>query len=134
MQSVQASLNAKLLIVIDDDPLVLDALEGLLRKWGYDVLTAASDAAALAKLTERRRSPDLIICDYHLSGGMTGIEAIRRLRRAFLIPAFLVSADAAVAESAQARALGIRVLRKPLDVAALRATLRQALRKAVPRQ
>jgi two-component system, sensor histidine kinase len=98
------------------------------------VLTAASDAAALAKLTERRRSPDLIICDYHLSGGMTGIEAIRRLRRAFLIPAFLVSADAAVAESAQARALGIRVLRKPLDVAALRATLRQALRKAVPRQ
>jgi CheY-like chemotaxis protein len=134
MQSIQAGVNAKLLVVIDDDPLVLEAMEGLLRQWGYEVVTAASDGSALAKLAERRRSPDLIVCDYHLSGGTTGIEAIGSLQRAFPIPAFLISADGAVAESAQVRDIGVPVLRKPLDVKVLCTTLRQALHKVAPRQ
>jgi len=134
MQSIEADVNAKLLVVIDDDPLVLDAMGGLLRQWGYEVVTAASDGSALAKLAERGRSPDLIVCDYHLSGGTTGIEAIGSLRRAFPVPAFLISADGAVAESAQAGDIDVPVLRKPLDVKVLRATLRQALRKVAPGQ
>ena len=50
-----------LIAVIDDDPLVLEAMAGLLRNWGYEVLTAATDRAALDALDERRRPPDLII-------------------------------------------------------------------------
>jgi CheY-like chemotaxis protein len=69
----------------------------------------------------------LIVCDYHLSGGVTGIEAIGRLRGAFQIPAFLITSEAAAAELAQAGALGIQVLRKPADPKILRAMLRQAL-------
>jgi CheY-like chemotaxis protein len=127
MQSFQAGENAKLIAVIDDDPLVLEAMGGLLRKWGYDALTAATTRAALGELAERGRPPDLIVCDYHLSGGVTGIEAIARLRGAFRIPAFLITSEAAAAELAQAGALGIEVLRKPADPKILRAMLRQAL-------
>jgi CheY-like chemotaxis protein len=102
-------------------------MAGLLRKWGYEVLTAATDRAALGALDERGRPPDLIVCDDHLSSGLTSIEAIERLRGAFRISAFLITGDAAVAELVQVGALGIRVVRKPADPNILRATLRQAL-------
>jgi CheY-like chemotaxis protein len=124
---VSGRRERELIAVIDDDPLVLEAMAGLLRKWGYVVLTAATDRAALDALDERGRPPDLIVCDYHLSNGLTGIEAIERLRGAFRIPAFLITGDAAVAELAQAGALGIRAVRKPADPNILRAMLRQAL-------
>ena len=55
------------------------------------------------------------------------MEAIERLRGAFRIPAFLITGDAAVAELAQAGALGIRAVRKPADPNILCAMLRQAL-------
>ena len=127
MKSLQAASSAKLIAVIDDDPLVLEAIGGLLRNWGYQVLTAATDRSALGELAERGRPPDLIVCDYHLSGGVKGVEAIERLRDAFRIPAFLLTSDAAAAELAQTGALDIQVLRKPADPKILRANLRQAL-------
>jgi two-component system, sensor histidine kinase len=88
---------AKLVVVIDDDPLILEATEGLLRSWGCCVVTAQSCDEALVRLaeTEAGRRPDVIVCDYQLSRGMTGVDAIERLRSAFgKIPALLVSADA----------------------------------------
>jgi CheY-like chemotaxis protein len=127
IQSFQAGSHAKLIVVIDDDRFVLEAMGGLLRKWGYEVLTAATDRVALAQLAERRRAPDLIVCDYHLSDGVTGVEAIERLRGALPIPAFLITSDAAAAEAVQAGAQGIHVVRKPADVKVLRAMLRQVL-------
>jgi CheY-like chemotaxis protein len=87
----------KLVVVIDDDPLVLEATGGLLRSWGCFVVTAESCDEALESLaeTEAGRRPDLIVCDYQLSRGLTGVDAIERLRSAFgKIPALLVSADA----------------------------------------
>jgi len=94
-QTAQGVSALKLVVIIDDDLLVLDAIEGLLRSWGFRVVTAASDSAALARLAELRQSPHLIICDYHLSDGTTGIEVIERLRNTYHIPAILISGDVA---------------------------------------
>src|SRR5262249_42377992 len=71
---------AKLVVVIDDDPLILEATEGLLRSWGCAVVTAESCDEALVRLaeTEAGRRPDLIVCDYRLSRGLTGVDAIER--------------------------------------------------------
>jgi len=83
--------------VIDDDPLVLEATGGLLRSWGCCVVTAQSCDGALVCLaeTEAGRRPDLIVCDHQLSRGLTGVDAIERLRSVFgKIPALLISADA----------------------------------------
>ena len=45
--------------------------------------------------TEAGRQPDLIVCDYQLSRGLTGVDAIERPRGTFgKIPALLISADA----------------------------------------
>jgi CheY-like chemotaxis protein len=95
---VMKATHAKLVVVIEDDPLVLEATGGLLSSWSYCVVTAKSCDEALVRLaeTEAGRRPDLIVCDYQLSRGL--VDAIERLRSAFRsaseIPALLISADA----------------------------------------
>src|SRR5499427_8959932 len=75
--------DRKLVVVIDDDPLVLEGMCGLFRSWGYHLLVAGTDDEALAGIADRDRPPALIVSDYHLSGGKTGIEVIEALRRTF---------------------------------------------------
>ncbi|HEY0337060.1 MAG TPA: ATP-binding protein, partial [Burkholderiales bacterium] len=69
-------------VVVDDDESARAGMQGLLEQWGCLVLAAASAAEALALLAQHERAPELLICDYHLSPGENGIEAIRRIRAA----------------------------------------------------
>ena len=102
MKATRSAPVAKLVVVIDDDPLVLEATRGLLRSWGCCVVTAESCDEALVCLdeTEAGRRPDVIVCDYQLSRGVTGVDAIERLRSVFPspaplpIPAIVISGDA----------------------------------------
>jgi len=119
---MKASRATKLVVLIDDDPLVLEATGGLLRSWGCQVVAAESYGAALVRLSEINRRPDLIVCDYRLPRGANGVEAIEGLRRAFKIPALLISADAA-APSADNEPAGYNLLHKPFDAAKFRAAL-----------
>jgi len=117
---------SKLVVVIDDDPLVLEATGGLLRSWGFQVVTAETDAEAMARLAQQGRRPDLIVCDYRLSEGARGTEVIERLRSAFAIPALLISGDGA-APLADSGPGSYNLLHKPLDAAKFRAALVDAL-------
>lgn len=123
-------MAGKLIVVIDDDALVLDGMGGLLRSWGCQVVTAGSDAAALERLAESGRRPDLIISDYRLVGGKTGIEAIESLRGALdaVTPAFLISGDSVPERLREASAMGYNLLQKPVPPMALRAMLNRFLR------
>jgi CheY-like chemotaxis protein len=116
----------KLVVVIDDDPLVLEATGGLLRSWGFQVVAAESHAEAMAQLAKQGRRPDLIVCDYRLSEGARGTEVIEQLRSAFEIPALLISGDAA-APLADTDTSSYNLLHKPLDAAKFRAALVDAL-------
>jgi CheY-like chemotaxis protein len=75
--------------------------------------------------------PDLIISDYRLSDGKTGIEAIAQVRDEFgcAIPAFLISGDTHSDSLLQARANGLQLLHKPVDPMKLRAVVSRLLRK-----
>ena len=70
----------KLVVVIDDDLLVLEGMDGILRAWGCEVVAGTSEAEALVKVAALLRRPDLIISDYRLDGRHTGIEALGDLR------------------------------------------------------
>jgi signal transduction histidine kinase/CheY-like chemotaxis protein len=124
----------KLVLVIDDDPLVLEGMSGIFRKWGCRVVTADSDSKALKAATEQDDVPDLIISDYHLANGRTGIETIEWLRGELSaqIPAFLISGDTDPATLHEAKVKGFHLLHKPVDPMALRAMFNQAV-KPVPR-
>src|ERR1700682_4018302 len=60
---MKATRVSKLVVVIDDDPLVLEATGGLLRSWGCQVVAAESYDEAMTKLSEIGQRPDLIVCD-----------------------------------------------------------------------
>jgi CheY-like chemotaxis protein len=123
-------LNGKIVLVIDDDELIRDSMGGLLRNWGCRVLTAGSSIAALTQLAEHGLRPDLIISDYHLANGMTGIAAVAQIRSATAptIPAFLVTGDTAAERMHDANASGLLLLHKPVAPMTLRALVSRLLR------
>ena len=122
----------KLICVIDDDPLVLEGMGGLLRSWGCRVVTGASAASVMAELAAIEQQPDLIISDYLLAEGKSGIDAIECLRTAFgsRVPAFLVSGDISPERLHEARAGGFHLQHKPVEPMVLRAMMNQLLKKA----
>jgi CheY-like chemotaxis protein len=121
----------KLIVVIDDDPLVLDGMGSLIRSWGCGVVTGDNEATVLAGLAGCGAPPDAIISDYRLRNGKTGIEAIARLREvvAARIPAFLMSGDTDRDVVRQAEENGFALLHKPVEPAALRAMLADTLKR-----
>jgi signal transduction histidine kinase len=121
----------KLIVVIDDDALVVDAMAGLLRSWGCRVISAHSGDKARGELSGIEAPPNLIISDFHLAGGKTGIEAIEQLRGTFgaPIPAFLVSGDISPALQDDVRRQGYLLLHKPVEPMTLRTMLNRLLKK-----
>ena len=118
-------LNGALVLVVDDDALVREAMRSLLAQWGCTVTAAASGEEAAALVEDGDRLPDALLCDYRLPGAETGIEVIQRLRAlaGWDIPAALVSADTAPESLRAAKASGCPVLSKPVAPAKLRALI-----------
>ncbi|MDA9392251.1 two-component hybrid sensor and regulator [Bradyrhizobium sp. CCBAU 45394] len=123
------AVEGKLVLVIADAPIVQQGTGGLLGRWGYTVLTTGSDEAALIRLAERQQRPDLIISDYHLANGKTGIRAIEKINAAFgsSIPAILISGDTAPEPAREVKDTGYILLHKPVDPMRLRAVMHELL-------
>lgn len=119
---MKAPRSSKLVVVIEDDPLVLEATAGLLRSWGCGVVAAESYGDAMTKLSKIGQRPDLIVCDYRLPQGATGVDAIEMLRGAFEIPALLISGDATSPQCDDGTG-GYRLLHKPVNAEVFRAVL-----------
>ncbi len=126
-------LTGVLILVIDSEPAVRQAMEALLGKWNGEVITAASGAEMKNKLPLVRRVPSLIISDYRprapstLGSGPT-LAAIDMLRGEFNteIPAVLLTGDTASARDQEVA--GLPVLQKPLNPARLRTLIANLLR------
>ena len=71
-------LGAAKLLLVEDDPALLELLEYRFRNEGYDVRATPDGDEALMLATEE--APDLVILDWMIEG-TSGIEVCRRLRR-----------------------------------------------------
>jgi two-component system, sensor histidine kinase len=121
-----------LILVIDDEASVREAMRSLLSSWGHQVIVAGSGAEMLQKISGRGIRADLIICDYRLRGNENGFEVIRRLRSEFLeeIPAMLLTGDTSPDRLAEVTASGLPLLHKPVVNAKLRAAIRHLINAA----
>lgn len=83
------------IILIEDDVSVANAWGLLLEAEGYRVAMAASASEARAVVRHLDIDPDLIISDFHLLDGSTGVEAVTSIRKDVgkTVPAFIVSGD-----------------------------------------
>jgi CheY-like chemotaxis protein len=66
------------ILYVEDDPISQKMIYKMLRHMGYDIIYAETGKEALQKI--RRQRPILILMDYHLPGGMDGLEITRRLK------------------------------------------------------
>lgn len=112
-------------LVVEDDPTVRAATAALLGRWGVDVLEAASAAEAVALAEQLGMAPDVMLVDYHLGDGSTGLQAVETLRAAFdsMLPAILITADRSHGVAREAARLGAQLLTKPVAPAKLRSLL-----------
>jgi response regulator NasT len=116
------------LLLVDDDRLILATLSDGLLSAGYEVVTAASAAEALAHVSKDQF--DLAVLDIRMPG-MDGIELGRRLREHTSVPFVYLSAygdTELVRDATEHGALGY--LLKPLDIPQIVPTIEAALARA----
>ena len=121
-------LSGRRILLVENDPDVLEATRWLLAQWGADVM-AARDLASVRERLQGAATPDVIVADYHLDRDENGLQAIalaRSLTRAE-IPSVIVTADQGGETTELARAAGCEILRKPVKPAQLRAVLTHLL-------
>lgn len=117
-------------LVVDDDPGILQAYARLLELEGYACETYASAVALLEELDVGKAQypgPACILCDVDMPG-ITGLELQKRLRRAGDLPIVLMSGASAEHEVVQGfRAGAVDFLLKPIDIDELLAAVAKAL-------
>jgi PAS domain S-box-containing protein len=118
-----------LIILIEDDVQVAAAWELLLEAEGYRVATAASANEANAVAKHLDGPPDLIISDFHLLGGSTGVEAVAAIRQEFQknIPAFIVSGDTSKMVQDAKSTTNCVIMNKPVNTDRLLKVARSAI-------
>jgi two-component system response regulator MprA len=121
------------ILVVDDDPALLDSLKRLLEVDGFAVTTAENGVRGLQAF--RNREPNIVLIDVMMPK-LDGIESVRQMRRerpdAKIV---LMSGKTRLGNrdlSAAARDLGAAAIGKPFDPAALTTLLRDLLRQASP--
>jgi DNA-binding response OmpR family regulator len=122
-------------LAIEDDKDVRDALQRLLTKLGYDVITATDGAGAIRAV--QQRPAHVILVDLGLPGGdgFTVIERIRRLARYKGVPIIVLTGHASEANRARATQAGATAfLSKPPDGDELVRAIEQATGRPRPQE
>lgn len=113
-------------LVVDDEVEVLAAMKSLLDSFGCEVLCAQTtdDAEELSL----RKTPDLMLADFRLKGGDSGIDAIERVRGHYPgLKALLITGDTAPARLQEAVRAGLKMLHKPVPADKLHQTVSSEL-------
>ena len=104
----------KRVLLVDDEPLVLELFENTLSSAGYDVFTAASAAEAVKLL--QRAFVDILICDVMLEG-LDGFE-IMKIAREHLptVDVTLITGAPSYSDRLRAEEFGARYISKPVGL------------------
>ena len=122
------SLGSAIALIIEDEDSVRKGMIALLQSWGCQVVVAAAARSALRAISRSKRSPDIVIADYHLDHGANGLMAVEKVREVCgPIPALIVTADRSREVLDSVRRQGISALHKPLKPAKLRALISHLL-------
>ena len=124
------SLAGTRIVVVDNDMAILTAMDALLESWGCNHRLARHVEEMDEILADPCYRPDVVLADYHLDHGETGLDAIARVRRTVgspTLPAIVITADHSGETEAAIRAAHCEVMLKPVRPAELRALVQHLL-------
>lgn len=124
-----AGFKGQKVLVLDDDNSVLLAMSSLLESWNLEPLLAQTVAEAEDFVSGSGGRPELIISDFRLQDGASGIDAAKKLQTMLGddTPAFIITGDTAPERIRLATESGFQVMFKPVKPARLRALCQTAL-------
>src|SRR5215218_9370957 len=120
-----------LVLVVDDEPGIVDFVEVGLRQEGYEVVAVPTAEAGLRRLREDK--PDIVILDVGLPDA-DGFELLDVIRRESEVPIVMLTARGDVDDRVRGLELGADdYVAKPFHFAELLARVRAQLRRTLPR-
>lgn len=121
-----SSQRSSVILYVEDDPQVRQAVRPVIESWGYTVVDATDAAEAEAKLSQLISVPDMMIVDHDLRGGETSDHVIAHIRGIYgeAIPSLVVTGNVEAAEGIGPAAAMV----KPVDPERLRAAVEAARR------
>lgn len=124
-------MSGQVILVVDDEPHILEVVGDYLRQAGFRVLTARDGQTALT--VARHERPDLVILDLMLPGPLDGLEVCRHIRRDPLlsdVPIIMLTARDGEADRIVGLELGADdYVTKPFSPRELVARVRAVLRR-----
>ncbi|HRK20098.1 MAG TPA: response regulator [Hyphomicrobiaceae bacterium] len=113
----RASSEAPLVVIIENDRAMAEALSLLVEDWGYEAVATATPAMAVRRLGPRVHDIAAIIADYHLDDGFTGMKGATALAQAsgHRVPTIVTTGHPVMAEHENL----FSVLWKPFDPSVL---------------
>src|SRR6478735_2270614 len=118
---------AKQILVVEDEPLIADAVAARLRSEGYDVSIAADGPAGVAMCDSL--DPDLVVLDLMLPG-LDGLEVCRRIQKTRHVPVMMLTARDDETDLVVGLAIGADdYLTKPFSMRELVARVHALLRR-----
>ena len=118
-------------LVVDDDPMILAAISTLMGDWKCPCIVAECIDSALDILQRSEFVPDLILTDYRLGEGVTGIDAIESIRQYMGsdTPALIMSGDTDSELVREIREKKYYLIQKPVKPLHLQKVMAKLLKK-----
>ncbi len=128
--TVIPDINNIVILIIDDNEIVLEAMTMLLQNWGCKILTADSVSATQKLAQTHKGKIDIIIADYRLREGTTGVEAIDTFTKYidYSVPSVLITGDTSPERMREISSHGLPVLHKPVKEPQLKVVIGRLLR------
>ncbi|TWI55630.1 Na+/proline symporter [Pseudomonas duriflava] len=127
-EPITEPLPGALVLCIDNEDSILTGMRSLLSRWGCEVHTARNQEECEQLLASGIR-PHIVLVDFHLDDGNTGLDLMvwLRTRLGHTLPGVVISADAHPDRISTVQAARVDFLPKPVKPAALRALVSRYL-------
>lgn len=116
-------------VLIDNESLMLTAMQAQLQEWGCRVIAAKDENSLADTLAQQPVIPTLIISDYHLDNNQNGVDLISECMHKYgwQAPVIICSADPSEQVRGHTSNAKFYFMRKPIKALALKKLMRQLL-------
>ncbi len=125
VHSESPGLKDLVVLCVDNEPDILEAMNLLLDRWGCPAVMLAETQAQAAQQVLMHGPPDFVLVDYQLNDQSNGLQVMAHLDNILQtsLPAIVITANRSSELEEAVKARGYGLLRKPIRPAALRALM-----------